>query len=100
VLGKQGVGLFVYRAPKFSFGEFLGRESFRKQGVKFVWCPGKTRRSTPFDGGQGSLDNFLNRLTCTATHNRLKPPFLFWRKVDGHGGLDPRARFLPGRLLG
>ena len=45
-----------------------------------------------FDGGQGRIHNFLNRLVAAPANNVLNPTFLFWCELDCHT-LPPFAFF-------
>ena len=45
------------------------------------------------------VNKFLNGLISCATHYRLKPPLLFRREIDCHGGTSPRVCCVPRRLF-
>ena len=83
--GKQGVRSPIDGPPKFVLREFLGRQPFREQAVKFFGCSLKPRHGALFDGGQSGLYDFLDRLVSTPTNDFLDPPLLFWREMNGHG---------------
>ena len=46
----------------------------------------KTRYSALFNGGQSSLDNYLEGVVGTAVEHRLNAALLFRREMDRHGG--------------
>lgn len=91
MLGEQGVRLPIHRTPKFVLGQFLGRQAFRKQSVKFFLGSGKTRYRSLLDGSQSGLHDFLNGPIGATTNDLLDPSFLFRREMNCHR--VPRLRF-------
>ena len=84
MLGQEGVRLRVHRTPKFVFRKFLRCQTFRQQRVQFFLCPRKTRYRALFDGGQGCIHDFLNRLVGAPVHNGLNPPLLLGCELNCH----------------
>jgi len=76
--------LRVHRTPKFVFRKFLRRQAFRKQSVQFFLCPRKARYGALFDGCQGCIHDFLNRLVGAPADDVLNPPLLLWCELNCH----------------
>jgi hypothetical protein len=100
VLCEQGVCLFVYGAPEFSFGDRLRCKSFSKHAIEFIRRSRKTRYSALFDGSQGSVNNFLYGFVNATTQDGLNPLLLFWREMNCHAVLAPLVAFPPSFSLG
>jgi hypothetical protein len=101
VFCEQGVCLFVYGTPEFRFGDSLRCQSFCKHGIEFIRRPGKTRYSALFDGGQGSVNNFLYGFVNATTQDGLNPLLLFWREMNYHAVRAPvLVAFPPSFSLG
>jgi hypothetical protein len=89
VLCEQGVCLLVYGIPEFSFGDSLRCQSFCKHGIEFIRRPRETRHSALFDGGEGSVHNFLYGFVNATTQDGLNPLLLFGREMNYHAALAP-----------
>jgi len=76
--------LKAHRTPKLVFRQLLRRQTIRKQSVQFFLCRGKTWHGALFDGGQGCIQDFLNRLVGTPAHDGVNPPLLLQGEMNGH----------------
>ena len=97
MLGKERIRLLIDRAPKLFFGELLGAQALREQGVEFCWCSGETRYGALFNGRQSGLDNFLKGIIGATAEHCLNAALLFRREMDLHSVATPEAYELQGR---